>query len=551
MSTLKKWGGIGIYLIPLLFLAIFFFYPLLSILHTSFTQNDKLDFNGFIRLATTDFYLRTLWFTIWQATLSTILTVALAIPGAYVFTRFKFPGKSLLLSLATLPFVLPTVVVAIAFTSLLGKNGLVNTALMQWLGLENAPIMFERTLAAIIIVHIFYNYAIALRMISGFWMNLSPRIEDAAQTLGCQGWKLWWYVRLPLLRPAIMSATALVFIFTFTSFGVVLILGGLRYATLEVEIYQQTVALFDLPMAAALSVVQIVIMFVLMMIYTRLQQNRSISIQSTKTIEKAPKNLQERLLIISNILFISVMLFSPLIALVMRSLTAANSGISLENYTRLSQNTRGSILFVPPIEALFNSLFFAVITMLVAGFLGVTSAYLIHRKNRWTRLLDPVFMLPLATSAVTLGFGYVITLNSTIDTLILIPIVHTLVALPFVIRSVLPALRSIHPNIREASTVLGASSWQTLRQIELPLISRALVVGLTFAFTVSMGEFGASIFLARPDTPTMPIAIYRLSSQPGIANFGQSLAMSVILLFICGLSFVLIERLRTQGVGEF
>jgi thiamine transport system permease protein len=211
------------------------------------------------------------------------------------------------------------------------------------------------------------------------------------------------------------------------------------------------------------------------------------------------------------------------------------------------------VIFVPPVEAIGNSLAFAAVTTVMALFLGVIASYLLV-KPRAARWLDPVFMLPLATSAVTLGFGYIIALDepplNLRTSIVLIPIAHTLVAMPFVVRSVLPAIRAIPPGLRESARILGASPQRVWWLIDVPLISRGLIVGATFAFTVSMGEFGASLFVYRPDTPTMPIVIYRLLGQPGALNYGQALAMSTILMMVCAVSFLLIERLRTAGIGE-
>lgn len=537
-----------IHAVPLAFLAVFFFYPLGAILNVSLSVDGRADLSGFVRIASTPYYRNTLWFTVWQAAVSTALTLALALPGAYVMTRYRFRGKALLLSLATLPFVLPTVVVAAAFTALIGNNGWLNVALMQAFGLERPPLQLERSLTAIFIAHVFYNYAVALRMIAGYWANQSQRIEEAAQVLGCSGWRLWWEVRLPLLRPAILSAAALVFIFTFTSFGVILILGGLRYATLEVEIYQQSLNLFNLPMAAALSLVQIGAMFAMMVIYTRLQRGTAPDLRAVSGVVQPARTWRERALIAGNIALIVVLLIAPLLALVSRSLTV---GAGAGNYANLWSNPRGSVLFVPPVVAVGNSLIFALATTALALALGTATAYLLARRGRLARWLDPVFMLPLATSAVTLGFGYLLTLNRVIDSRLLIPLVHTLVALPFVVRSVLPALRAINPHIIEAARTLGANPWRLWWRVELPLISRGMIVGATFAFTVSIGEFGASLFLARPDTPTMPVVIFRLLNQPGVANYGQALAMSAILMAVCAVSFIVIERLRQAGVGEF
>jgi thiamine transport system permease protein len=540
---------------PLVFLTVFFVYPLVSIFAVSLAPDGQLDLSGFTRLVTSDYYLNTLLFTLGQATLSTLLTLVLALPSAYVFSRFSFPGKSLFLSLATLPFVLPTLVVAAAFTALVGPRGLLNTWLMAQFSLDAPPIQLERTFTLILIVHVFYNYAVALRIITTYWMNQNPRIEQAARVLGAHGWRLWWEVRLPLLRPAILAAGALVFIFCFTSFGVVLLLGGPRYATLEVEIFRQARDLFNLPVAAALSLVQIVLMFELMWVYTRLQRRISGEIVAANAVAQPPRTLRERLTVGATLFFMALLLFTPLLALALLSFTLGSDGISLQNYTALDVNLRGSVLFVPPSEAIGNSLVFAIASTAIAVVLGVASAYLLTSNTRWSRLLDAFFMLPLAASAVTLGFGFIIALDEPpLDlrgSVVLIPIAHALVAIPFVIRSVLPSLRALPPSVLEAASVLGASPWRRWRWVELPLISRALLVGATFAFTVSMGEFGASLFIARPDTPTLPIAIYRLLGQPGGSAYGQALALSTILLVVAAVAFILIERLRTTDQGEF
>lgn len=545
----------GLLLVPLLFLLVFFFYPLGAILGVGLWPDGTLDLSGFAQLITSDYYRQTLGFTVGQALLSTGLTLALALPASYVFARFRFPGKSLLLSLATLAFVLPTVVVAAAFSALIGPRGVVNSALMSVFQLDAPPVQLERTLTIILIAHVFYNFAVALRMISSYWATQSARMEEAARMLGAHGWRLWWEIRLPALRPAILAAAALIFIFTFTSFGVILLLGGPRYATLEVEIYRQAVSLFNLPVAAALSVVQIGFMFALMLVYTRLQRQSAVDIQRAAAVARNPRGPVERALVGGVVAVIVVLLLTPLLALVLRSLSGLD-GPTLLYYQMLGENPRGSVLFVPPARAIVNSLSFAGLTTVLSVLLGLIASYLLGRRSsRLARWLDPVFMLPLATSAVTLGFGFIIALDRPPLNLrtspALIPIAHTLVAMPFVIRSVLPALRAIPPSVQEAAGVLGASPGRVWRLIDLPLISRGVIVGATFAFTVSMGEFGASLFIARPDTPTIPVVIFRLLGQPGLSNYGQALAMSTLLMLVCGISFLVIERLRALGMGEF
>ena len=554
MRTWLSRSGYALYLLPLLFLGIFFLYPLLAIFDISLRPDGALDLSAFGRLIASDFYIETLLFTCYQAALSTALTLLLAAPCAFVFARYQFAGKSLLLSLATLPFVLPTVVVALAFASLTGKNGILNDLLRALFSLETAPIQLERTLAIIIIAHVFYNFAIALRIMTGYWASVGFATEEAARCLGAGAWSVWRDIRLPLIRPALLSAGILVFIFCFTSFGVVLILGGIRFATLEVQIYYQAVNIFNLPLAAALSIVQILSMLALMTVYTRQQRNLQLRLASSATIARPPRTATEKLAVASCVALISLLLLSPLVALVARAVLAGGK-FDLSNFAALAEKSRGSLLFIAPLEAIVNSLRFASLAMVAALLLGIIAASLINRRGRMARLWDPLFMLPLATSAVTLGFGFIVALDEPPLNLraswLIIPISHTLVALPFVIRSVLPAMRAIPSSLGEAARVLGAKPHQKLLSIDAPLLGKSIAVGATFAFTVSMGEFGASLFVAQRESVTIPVVIYRLLGDPGLASWRQSLAMSVLLMLVCAGGFMLIERLRVAGAGEF
>lgn len=548
-------GRYGLMSVPILFIVIFFFYPILSILWVSFVTPERTIVTRSLHdIVTSPYFRNTIGFTFWQAVVSTFFTLLLAIPSAYVFAHYVFPGKSLLSALVILPFVLPTVVVAAAFDSVIGNNGIVNSIFMELFSLDAPPFQLQRTFAIIIIAHVFYNYPLALRMISGFWTNQSQQIEEAARVLGCSGWRLWHEIRIPLLRPILFAAAVLVFTFTFSSFGTVLILGGPRYATIEVEIYRQAVSLFDLPMAGTLSVIQMAAMFGLMVIYTRLQAQHPAELVRAQRVARRPSGMPDYARLAITLSFMAGLLFAPLLALVLRSVQG-ETGLTLRYYGLLSTNTRQSILFVPPEAAIWNSLLLATAAMGLSVIMGLITVSLLNSRLRLLRWLDPLFMLPLATSAVTLGFGYIIALDKPPLNLrtspLLILFAHVLIATPFVVRSVLPALRGIPNQIREAARLLGASPWDVWRTIEFPLIKRNLLVGAVFAFTVSMGEFGASLFIVRPDFPTLPVAIYRLLSQPGTANYGQALALSVILMLVCTAGFLIIDRLQSTDSGEF
>ena len=537
--------------LPLAFLALFYFYPLIKIVLLSLMPEGSWNPGKLNKLVSSSIYGRILWFTCWQAALSTVITLILALPGAYVFARYKFFGKNLLQSLMTVPFVLPTVVTAAAFRALLGPHGLANNWLMAGFNLSHPPIKIDQTVYFFLLAHVFYNYTLVLRIVGGFWAGLNPDLRSAARMLGASPWLTFRRITLPLLMPVIGSASLLVFIFCFTSFGVVLILGGPGYATLEVEIYRQSVQLFNLPMAAALSLIQISVNFLLMWLHAHLGKKSRIAFYTDSAAGTA-ENVEtsgQKIIIGANLLFMILLLVTPLLALVIRSLTSED-GLTFAYYLALFTTSTRSVFFVEPISAVANSVGFGLAAMVIAVILGLlASTFLASARGRGTSFWDAVIMLPLATSAVTLGFGYIITLNrpplNLRDSLALIPIAHALVAFPFVVRCILPSLKLIPQTLREAAALLGASPYQVWRRVDIPIISRAILVGAVFAFSISMGEFGASSFVARPHTQTMPVAIFRLLGQPGDLNYGQAMAMSSILMLVTCSGFWLLGRLNS------
>jgi len=558
-----------LWLLPFVFLGIFYLYPLGSILKTSFERAESGIAAPFFEAIQLESVRQVLWFTIWQAALSTVLTLAIGLPGAYLFARYEFRGKSLLQALSTVPFVIPTVVVAAAFYALLGPRGWLNLAAMGIFGFNAAPIHLTNTIYAILLAHIFYNTTIVLRMVGDFWSHIDPRLNQAARTLGANRTKTFFKVTLPLIGPAITAAALLVFIFDFTSFGVILILGGPKFATLEVEIFYQTISLFNLPLAAVLALLQLGCTLAMTIIYTRLSRRltRPLQLRSRRFTQKRLTTWRSRLFAGVVIITLFVILITPLLALAMRSITrfepergqrvVESPGFTVDFYRELSINRRSSLFYVPPTTAIGISLAYAAVTVILALAIGVPAAWALTRQSGLSlnRFLDPLLMLPLGTSAVTLGLGFIVALNRPPFDLraspFLVPIAHTLVAFPFVIRSLTPALRSIQPRLRQAAAILGASPRHVLRTVDLPLVGRALIVAATFAFTISLGEFGATALISRPEYPTIPLVIYRFISQPGAINYGQAMALSTILMVVVTGGLIAIERLRIADVGEF
>jgi len=562
-SKHPTWRALLLWVLPVAFLAYFFYQPLLALFNLVISPTWGFDL-GSLNL---DRIWRPLSFTIGQAALSTLLTLILGLPGAWLFARFTFPGKKALKILTTLPFILPTVVVAAGFNALLGPRGWVNLGLMALFNLSAPPIQFLNTFGAILVAHVFYNTTIIIRVVSNAWAQQNIRLRHAAQVLGASPWRTFREVTLPLLKPSILAGTFLVFLFNFTSFGVVLMLGGPQFATLEVEIYIQALHRLNLPLASILAILQLLCTLLITLGHNRVSGlGDVVTSPPAHTLDaRKPRTGWERLVVILLIITLFTLLVAPLASLALRSFVKLEPtrgergeiqrGLTLQFYRELGVNRRGDLFFVPPIAAARNSFIFALITIGITLSLGLLVAYALGQHTAINKFLDPLLMLPLGASAITLGLGFIIVFNrppfSTLRFPILIPIAHSLVALPFIVRTLVPALQDISRSLRNAARVLGASPFKVWREVDLPLLTPALLVSTIFALTISLGEFGASSFLVRPEYPTMPVAIFRYISQPGALNYGQALAMSTILMLASALGIFIIERLQSPGKDIF
>ncbi|MGW1837315.1 ABC transporter permease [Streptomyces sp. NPDC002067] len=539
----------GLLVLPLVFFALFFAYPVAAIVGRGLTDGGRWQFGRLTAVLGDPDILHVLWFTLWQAAASTALTLLVALPGAYVFARFDFPGKQLLRAVVTVPFVLPTVVVGSAFLALVGRGGLLDDL---W-GLR-----LDTTVWAILLAHVFFNYAVVVRTVGGLWGQLDPRQEEAARVLGAGRFAAWRRVTLPALGPAVAAAALMVFLFTFTSFGVVQILGGPTFSTLEVEIYRQTADFLDLPTAAVLTMIQFVAVLGLLALHAWTVRRRETTLRlvdAARTTHR-PRGGGQWALLWGTVAVITLLLVAPLVILVARSF-AGPDGYGTVFYATLgSAASADSTFAVAPLDALWNSLAYGAAATAIALVIGgLAAAALTRRGGRLVRGLDALLMLPLGVSAVTVGFGFLITLDKPPLDLRsswwLVPLAQALVGVPFVVRTMLPVLRAVDGRLREAAAVLGASPWRVWREVDLPMVRRALLIAAGFAFAVSLGEFGATVFIARPDHPTLPVAVARLLGRAGELNYGQAMALSTLLMVMCAGALLALERLRTDHTGEF
>ena len=512
---------LALWVAPATFVAVLFVWPMVSIMLAG------LDLSWFEVLGREQ-VLGAIWFTIWQALVSTILCVAIGLPIAFVLYRRRFFGSKFLRSLLVVPFVLPSIVVAIALTDL--RN-----------------LLADSTILVILIAHLFLNLSLVVRVVGTAWSMLDRETDEAAEVEGATGLRKFVFVTLAQLRPALISSAALVFLFCATSFAVVLTLGGGEVQSIETAIYLALTQRLDLQTAAVLALVQTLIT-VLAFAATRKFGNSSFAVELTAEVEAVTKVRRRDLpILLFSIVTIFLLFVVPLGALFVKAFTISGE-FSLEAFENLSGYGARNLLDITVFEAAGNSARNALVAASIAMAVGVLTAWLLTRTtNRWAEVL---VMLPLGVSTVVLGFGYLLTFGGEPLPLrqswLVVPLVQALITTPLVVRIVYAAMASLGQNTREAAVNAGAGAWQIWRFIETPSIKPALTTAFGFALLSSLGEFGSSALLAYSDQATLPVVLMRLISRPGEQNYSMAMATSVLLILIVVILVSASELIRTR-----
>jgi thiamine transport system permease protein len=513
--------------IPLTFVAVLFYWPIVRI--------TSLGFSGdWLATLFSSKNQEIIWFTFWQAALSTAITLVIAIPGAYLLYRKSFRGQLVIRSLITVPFVLPSIVVAVGFTVFRNVHDF-------WIDIGLT--LLSNPVYWIIAAHVFVNYSIAVRTIGGVWANMDQEIEEAAELDGAGRLRTLLAISLPQLRPAIFSAAALVFLFSATSFGIVLVLGGGQVQTIETAIYFSATQFLDLEGAAALVLVQTLITAAAFVGGSSLAKG---TVGLEQVFEGSPKPRIDIRDLPATVLTSGIvvgLLVMPMLLVLVEAFRVGD-GFGLQNFLNLSTRGARDLLNISVLDAAANSLRNMVVAAGIAFVLGTLISWLLVRTK--TKLLDLGFLVPLGVSSVVLGFGFLVSFDASWFPLrsswLIVPLAQALIALPMVIRLVYPALVSIGKEPIEQAGLDGASSWQIWRFVESGMIKGVLLTALGYAAIISIGEFGASSFLAYGSQGTVPTLLFRLIARPGEQNYGMAMAVSAILIAFSFLVVYLTSR---------
>jgi thiamine transport system permease protein len=503
-------------------------------------------------------------FTAYQALLSTALCLVVGLPGAYVLSRFEFRGRRTLRSLTILPFVLPGIMVATGFLAMFSASGTVN-GLLGALGV--GPFEFVGTLEVVLLAHAFYNAPLIARVTTAAWESVDRRAVETARSLGAGRRRAFLDVVVPQLLPSVATGALLAFIFTFMTFPIVLALGGLELATVEVWVYDR-VRRLDLSQAAALVLVETAITIGLTYAYLRYEARTVGAGGSVAETDREPlvgdlRSLfaPRRLAILGYGAVVVVLFLGPLASMVYESFTVGDA-LTLSNWEFLLQRqVSGTAAQTKPLPAILSSVVFAVGTLVVAVPMGVVVAAVTTDRtpgsdSRFDTGLEAFALLPLAISGIVVGvgllrlvFGFPVPFTDVrlaVTGPVAIVAAHAVAAYPFVVRNVAPQLAAVDRSMVESARALGATRARALLDVELPLVATGLLAGAAFAVAISFGEFDSTVILAQgSDSYTMPVAVERFLGR----RTGPAMAMGTVLLFVTGLSFWVVDRVGGRAEG--
>ena len=471
-----------------------------------------------------DDYLR--WRVIWsftQAALTCAFALLLGLPIAWVLARYQFSGRTLVLRLLMLPFVVPTLVAGLGVLALWGPRGVVSEVLSGWLGF-NLGVYLQDTPWLLLYGNLFFNLCVVVRAGVDALAQVSASRVAAARTLGATPWRAFWRVEWPAVLPWLASALCLVFLYCFAGFGLALLLGGQRFATVEVEIYTLVAHELKLAEAGVLALGMVVLTGGVALGYGLIEKRLSTPVRADFIPLQCPMRPAQWFFLAAALAVLFVVCAAPLLAIAGRAVFAglAAWAVLMEDEVRY---------------ALWNTLRFSLAALLLATALGLAHAFA-ARRSVWLRTAA---YLPFVVSPVTVAFGLLLLYPSWTASLPLLIAAYALLAYPFVVKSVASALDSLPLQVLQAAQTLGATPWRVFRRVTLPMIAPALRRGMAFAAATVLGEFAVTLFLSRPEWATLTTLIYQRLGRPGAANLDAAMVLACLLMALALLAFMLIE----------
>jgi len=543
------------------FFFFFFLWPIGETLRGAFfTSTGQWTFAYVAEVFRNPVYLEGLWNSLLMGVFSTLLALIIAMPLAFLSDRYLFPGKTLLGALILIPMILPPFVGAIGVKQILGQRGALN-AFLESVGLMNPDMpmdwLGESRLAGVVLLNALHLYPILYLNIVAALANVDPAMEEAAENLGCTGFRKFRKITLPLIMPGVFAGGTIVFIWAFTELGVPLMFEFNRVTS--VQIFYGIKDIGGNPFPYALVAVLLVSTVILYVGSKYLFGRSNFAMMAKATSQGGPRRPGTAMALFCTAFFAFITFLAVLphigVVLVAFSKDWYNTILPSQWTMEWFETALGHNLTLPSIK---NSLKYAGLATLLDLVLGVAIAYVVVRTKLMGRqILDAMAMLPLAVPGLVLAFGYLAMtqegklfgfMNPAVDPLLILVIAYAVRRLPYVVRSAAAGFQQTSETLEEAAQNLGCPPLRAMRKITLPLIAANLMAGGLLAFSFAMLEVSDSLILAQKQED-FPItkAIYELFQLLGEGRYVASAlgvwAMVFLGVTIIGASMILGKKL--------
>lgn len=469
----------------------------------------------------------------------------MALPLAYVIARYEFRGKALLQTAVTLPLVVPPFVGAVALQSILGRSGMVNLLFMDWF---DTTIPFMEGLSGVVLVQTLHFFPFILLNSVVSLSNIDSALEQAAQNLGCHGFRLWRRVTLPLMLPGFIAGSLLTFIRAIDDLGTPLMLNYKNLLAPQAYLRITTIGMDDVDGYV------VCVMLVILSLFSLLAARAYLGLAEYSTVQRSASTTRP-------LRGGKQFLVWLMIAIVLGVSLLPHAGILLLSFSKIWSFTILPTIFTTAnyVEILFRAPHFILntlrYTLLAAGLdivLGATIAFLLLRSRIPGRnALDAIATVPLAIPGVVLAVGYLRVFHGwdfpgaggplTSSWLILV-IAYTVRRLPYTVRACYAALQQVHVSLEEAAQNLGANRLRTFAKITLPLVSGGIIAGGLIAFVTSCVELASTIMLVpRIELGPISYGIYLYMQSP--LGRGAGAALGVVAIVLVSIGTYLVQRL--------
>ena len=517
------WKLVSIFILCLY--GLFLIYPLFKLLYNAFFAGGEFTLEYFQSFFSQKYYVKSIFNSLNVSICATALSLAIGVPLAYFYQMYEIKGKTILQVLIILCSMSAPFIGAYSWIMLLGRSGVITKFIESIIPIRMPNIYGFNGILLVLSLQL---YPLVFLYVSGALKNIDNSLLEAAENMGCSGFKRFFKIVIPLCMPTIIAAALMVFMRAFADFGTPLLIGE-GYQTFPVIIYNSYFAETggDHNFGAAISVIAIVITAIIFLIQKYINGKFTFTMNALHPIER--KEIHGIHYVLVNIYswFVVAIAFLPQIYVIYTSFLKTSGKIFLKGFSLDSYR----YAFTHLTKAIPNTFIIGGLALIVVIVLAILIAYLVVRRNNlMNKVIDTVSMVPYIIPGSVVGIALVMAFNKKplvlTGTMIIMIVALVIRRIPYTIRSSTATLQQISMSIEEAAISLGSNKLKAFFRITVPMMANGILSGAIMSWVTIITELSTAIILYNLNTITLTLATYTYVSR---GNYGIAAAYATIL----------------------